>query len=274
MNQIFDFSRFWRFFKFDMTRTVRSNFIKLVSFVVSPVCAFIVYGFMSLILGNGWTNVGVITRLPFFLIVSVIFFIFYSANCYGFLTEKNAGSSWLMIPASVTEKYVTMLLNVLVVAPVVYLVLTLALDWIYSVIFSDGSGSIVAYLFSSFGEATNIISATNLSPLKISRASVYAMVQPSSWTPLLAFMLGGICFKKSKIAKTILCSFAFLMIFSTVMSLVFGIISDGTFDFLDGWMDNPRTGEILINAVIFAITAVPCIALAVAVYFRLKTIKH
>lgn len=273
MNQIFDFGRFWRFFKFDMTRTVRSNFTRLVSFIVTPVCAYIVYGFMSMILGNGWTNVGVVTRLSLFSVVSVIFFIYYSANCYGFLTEKNAGSQWLMIPASVTEKYVTMLLNVLIVAPVVYLVLTLSLDWIYSVVFSDGSGSIVSRLFSKFNSA-GALTKSDFSTVKISRASAYGMLQPTSWTPLLAFLLGGICFKKSKVAKTLLFSFAVLLVGSTVLAGFIQVLPEGTFDFLADWFDNPRKGEFLINAIIFLITAVPCIAFAVAVYFRLKTIKH
>lgn len=273
MNQIFDFGRFWKFFKYDMVRTFRANSTKLLSFVITPVSAYLIYGFVGMIFGEGWNNVGVIPRMTYFVIVSAIFFIYYSANCYGFLTDKKPGISWLMIPASVTEKYLTMLLNVLVVAPVVYLVLTLGLDWIYSAIFSDGSGSIVGFIASATDSQFASV-AGEFSPVKISRVSAYTMIQPTAWTPLIILLLGGISFKKNKVAKTILCYVAASIAFSIVLAGIINILPDGFFDSFIDWMDSPRKGEFLLNTIVFVFTAVPCVAFAVAVFFRLKNIKH
>lgn len=271
MNQVFDFGRFWRFFRYDLIRTYRSSSTKLLSFIISPVCLFLLFGLVRMVFGFGWVNFGLATRFTAFAIMSAAFFIYYSSNIYGFLTEKKAGTSWLMIPASVTEKYITMILNVLVVAPTVYLVSALLLDWVYSTVFSDGSGSILAVIFSSNGLEGL---AKSFDPIQVSRTSLYAMIQPSVWSPLLMFLLGGICFKRNKVAKTLLCYFAASIAFSFIIAGIINIFDGSTFATLIDWLDNPKHGEFMLNAVIFTMTAVPCIALAVAVFFRLKTIKH
>jgi len=276
MNQIFNFNRFWNFFKYDTLRSSRSNATKLFSFIVAPVCAWIISGLIGFIFFSNWTVVGQTGRTIAFCIESAIFFIYYSANAYGFLTEKQEGTSWIMIPASVTEKYVTMLLNVLIIAPYVFIVGTLGLDFLYSVIVPNSGGAVIGFLKDAIAAPAALAEtlSADVSPVSMSKFSIYSMIVPSSWTGSLVFLLGGICFKKSKIAKTILCYIAASIILSSITAGITTMLPSGSFENLLNLIDSPHKGAFLVNTLIFFMTAVPCIAFAVAVFFRVKTIKH
>ena len=53
---------------------------------------------------------------------------------YGYLTEKKAGSNWLMVPASKAEKFVSMLLMVCIVIPLLFFVVYMVLDGFLSLV--------------------------------------------------------------------------------------------------------------------------------------------
>ena len=134
MNETFQLRRFWQYFRFDFMQVMRSHGRPLLLFAGLGLFYFLVQGLLSLSFSGTWSYPGHAVRIGMFIVVCTVMEL-YIARIYGHLTDRKAGSAWLLVPASRLEKYISMLLMVLVVIPVCVWAIYLAVDALLVLVF-------------------------------------------------------------------------------------------------------------------------------------------
>lgn len=271
MNKIFSLKRFGRYFTFDLKNAVNNFGLLLLIMCCLPVILLIGSVLLSIIFGGGVSIPSLPERISLFSIALLIMMIVSPVKLYGGLTEKKYGSSWLLIPASRLEKFISMLLICLIVVPVAYLIVYLGVDGILSLLIKDYSPAIIGSdamkTFMSFHIPEDI-------PFEmVGGSSLYFF--GSMAATILVFLLGGLCFKKGKVGKTILALFIIMMVVGIITFIIF-VKSPEHFESLierADVMDPERIASSIsiwswiLNILFFG-------GLGTAIYFRLKTLKH
>ena len=132
MNKIFSLKRFGRYFTFDLKNAVNNFGLWLLIMCCLPVMLLIIKSLLSIVFGGGMA----LPSLKESMFLFALFFMMIASpvKLYGGLTDKKYGSSWLLIPASRVEKFISMLLICLIVVPVAYLIVYLGVDGILSLL--------------------------------------------------------------------------------------------------------------------------------------------
>ncbi len=209
INEIFSFRRFAKCLKFDLINAMSRYGITLA---VLSFLGVIVWLFSELIT---FLYSKAASEEDFYLtLVSSIFLFFFAmiiisfgmpSSLYGHITDKRKGSSFIMLPASAEEKFLSMIIVCLVIIPCVFLVVYLSCDALISVL--DGNYESTTELFfppeiyvgeSGFG-------------MSVVSTYLFFAVQIS------VFLLGALWFKKHKIIFTILSCLALSIVFSSVL---------------------------------------------------------
>ena len=104
-NDIFNFSRFGKYFASDI-RTCRSNFgLSLLTIaLLFPVATYFITTVFNFVINSVWDGPDMGLRVFVFVVALLCMIITMPVKCYGRITEKQYGSSWLMLPASRLEK--------------------------------------------------------------------------------------------------------------------------------------------------------------------------
>ena len=276
MKDIFNIRRFGKYFVSDL-RGAAANFgLSLVLLACSGIIVYLFMGFFSLITSGTWDGSGMAIRFATLAISYVVLMISMPPKCYGHLTDKRAGSAWLMIPASTLEKCLSMVLITTLVIPVIFFGLHCGLDAILCAIDPNCGDSFVAIM-------GTIPSLLDEIPESAVAEFVPDMMRPYSFIDdhvygILVFLLGAICFKKNKSAKTILCLIGLSMGVSMIVSPVvlhsmvsmagsLAEISDPSVIFNSPLFNNLKVFDTVSDLVLMA-------GLLVAVYFRVRTLKH
>lgn len=261
MSNFFDINRFGKYLCYDMRRAYKSYGLSILSFGLVPVICFIFFELYNLIFSGhffGFQYVGIITIATALIIAAMAI----PTRLYGPVTDKRFGTDYLLLPVSTFEKWLSMMLILCVILPVV----------LFGLLFLSDSllGWILPNLY------TNIlthISSVDMIPEEISSMS-FPLLFVLNWIHnLLFFNLGAIYFKKSKIAKSILVSLLLSMILTTFLSLGNNnILSIETFI-----KDNYSTAELALRSVSNFVLIFEALMIAVLMglsYWRLKTIKQ
>ena len=267
MNNVFDFSRFGQYFLYDMRRAKNNYLVSLLVMGLMPIAIFIIFQFFSLITGNGVTELPDEVKICAVCIAIFAVMLGAGAKIYGSITEKRAGSDFLMLPASTLEKWLSMVLIVCIVLPIVLFVLLFVSDGIMGLLFPN-----------SYGDRIFESDFTNGLIKGISGEEGFYFNLPAclflNWCEsLLIFTLGAVCFKKAKVAKTLLCMMAFSMIISPLMVLIFGRTNIDT----DWLMERFNDADSIINTINWALSILYTLViggLLAGLYFRLRTLKH
>ncbi len=133
MNETFNFKRFFTYFKYDLKQMWRNHAKAAILIGGSGAILYILWVLFGLVFTQQWHGAPFIARVVMLVVAFAILEI-YQARTYGLLTDKKAGSNWLMIPASKTEKFVSMLLVTLVVIPILFFAVYLVLDGFLSLV--------------------------------------------------------------------------------------------------------------------------------------------
>ena len=141
MSNIFDIKRFWNFLLYDLRRARNNYALSMLLLGLTPVILYMIIQFFSLIFGNGVAEIPDSLKIMVMAVSCVIIILGFGSKVYGQLTEKRAGSDYLMIPASTTEKWISLFLVTCVAAPVVLGVLLLASDGLMSLLFPNSYGT-------------------------------------------------------------------------------------------------------------------------------------
>lgn len=271
MNKIFNLKRFGRYFSFDLKNAVNNFGLSLLIMCCLPIILLIIRVLLSIIFGGGVSIPSLPERISLFSIALLIMMIASPVKLYGGLTDKRYGSSWLLIPASGVEKFVSMLLICLVVVPAAYLIVYLGVDGLLSLLIKDYSPAIIGSdaikSFATFDIPEDLPIEMVGGPSLYFYGFVVATI--------LTFLLGGLCFKKGKVGKTILVLFLIMMVVSTIISIVV-IKSPEHFEALMERADEMAPEKIAasINTWSWILNILLYGGLGTAIYFRLKTLKH
>ena len=266
MNNIFDIKRFGNYFLYDL-RNAKNNYgISLLICGTLPIIVFVFAQLLSLIFQQQFMEMQMIPKLMQLGIAYTIVLLGAGAKIYGNLTEKRAGSNFLMLPASTLEKWLSMVLIVCIVLPAALLALQLGSDALMSLLFPNHYGDRVLELDFLQGFKDGLID----NGINIKFELLFFLDWVGS---ILVFVLGALCFKKSKVGKTILCLFAFSTVFSTIAMILVGHSGPTFISFFD-FEATPIEAVKTFNWFMSIYFIVVIGGLLGGIYYRLRTLKH
>lgn len=252
MNKIFSFRRFSEFLLYELKNFKSRHLNEVLLLGLIPLMMGLITIALTLFRGDSVEYADFSSARSLILVMTLIIPLLFPAKVYGFLTEKKAGGDWALIPASQAEKYLCMLVILLLVVPAAIVLLLFCSD------------SILATAFPlAYGEGV-IVSMLREIPASFLSLALAGFVNTN-----LVFLLGALCFKKAKVAKTVLSCFLVSALL-TLLGMFFGIekLSDGMMRaFLEFDIENIN---IWANIYIFGFMAL----FAAAVFFRLRNIKY
>ena len=266
MNNIFDIKRFGDYFLYDLRRAKNNYGLSLLLMGLIPVILYIAYLLISLLNGNGVGTIPEAMKYSGIVLVWFVVILGAGAKIYGTLTEKRAGTDFLLLPVSTTEKWLSMSLMVCVVLPLALSALLLASDGLMSLVFPNSYGSSLLSLHT----ADSLSGILEEEGVKFNLPAILFF----NWcVNVLTFTLGAVCFKKAKVAKTIFCLFGISIVLSMLSFLILGT---GHFDFeqIAAWFDSPDKAASFLNWMLSILYFLLIGGLLTGLWFRLRTLKH
>lgn len=286
-NDIFNFRRFGKYFASDLRNCASNYWLSMLLISLMGVIIYVGTVVMGLAFTGEWGGPDKSFRIFVFGVCMFVLMTTMPVKCYGRITEKKYGTSWLMIPASTFEKVLSMILMTVFVAP-------LACSGVYL-----GTDAVICSLDKTCGAAiipslqelrSFFITTVNTdADMEMFPALAHFIKQISNpWLYvddiiglLLWFLAGAIVFKSGKTAKSILAFMGLSIVISMALT-----------PFMSGYMkemvmratvmDSPEAVERLfkmgiiehaalidtINDTVFNLAMLTCI------FFRIKTLKH
>ena len=282
-------NRFGRYLVTDIKNAIARYGISFLIMATISLTSYLLVGFFATIVGAGWYSLEVEPRTIIMGITLIVLTITAPAKIFGFVTDKKEGSSFLMIPASSLEKTLSMIIVCCVIVPFAFFAVYMSLDQILCLIDSRCGDSIViavnngqTLLNEAFHKAS--LESQNIIPDYSSFSSVWMYLDDLA-QGFLIFLLGALLFKSSKPAKTIGC----LILLSIALSMIVTpIITHGAMEkFKEAAANSNMTPEELFNMFPFiswsmkhavlmdwVSDTIVNIGLAIAIYFRVRKIKH
>lgn len=259
MNKSFNCKRFWTYFKYDLVQMWRNNGRAVLVIGGLGLITYVVFVLGSLFFApHVWQAPSMSVRFTMFQCSLFALYLFQTRS-YGYLTDKRAGSSWLMLPVSTCEKYLSMMLICLVVLPFGFLVAQLGIDALLVLADPTCKGSLLVDGIRSVSDAVNMPDTDNALILPPAILS-YVL---GLFCGLTYFLLGGLVFKKWKITGSVAVLFGVML----VSMFVLGLVTQP-----DGFWEMDKIRTLLWG--ITGCTALVWVALMACVYFRIKNLKH
>lgn len=284
-NEVFSWNRFWNYFKFDFSRMWRTHTKAAIFIGFSGVIFYLIYGLISMVAAFSWSSPHIAIRMMV-MMMAFLALVFYQTRTYGYLTEKKAGTAWLMIPASITEKFVSMMIMSLIVIPAAFFAVFLASDALLTLIdptmtdsIFGGTGALLSEAGSEIGlENGKVVLAEDGMEFTFSLAPLIYGTVMQYINNILLFVLCGICFKKFKVAGGIGIIFA-LSIISTIAAALFIPSFESWAMEVDTLSSTEQIGKVtdFVNGAFtwcnIASTLVAA-GLGAGIWYRLRTISH
>lgn len=262
MKEIFDFKRFGKYFVSDLRSCAANYGYSLTLICLMGVIIYVGTVSMGLLFNGSWGGPEMGFRSSVFCFSMFVLAVTMPVKCYGRLTEKRAGSEWLMIPASKLEKYLSMVLITVAAVPVSGLVYC-GLDAVICALDPTCGSSIFALLLQP-GSSEVLMAPTwqNLnSGISIS----------------LSFLLGAIFFKNGKTVKTFLVLFA---LGTVMMTIIFSIVFNGV-NMSELVGNENLANDIVSNSLLGNYKFIPALCCTVSyaflmtgIFLRIKTLEH
>lgn len=288
MKDIFDFKRFGKYFVSDFKGCVANYGLSLItiSMLLYLICYVVTVSF-GLIMNQGWEGLGLGTRATLFVIAMITLVITMPVKCYGKITEKQSGSFFLTLPVSRLEKFVSMLLMTIVVAPVIGTALYLGLDALVCLFDKTCGNNLVseiqdlATIIMNIPEEAAMEAALGEIPENVAKfikeiTCPWLYVDDMIGTSLI-FLLGAVFFKKGKTVKTIMACIALAIAASIIATPIMAPWTNELFDMMDnGNFDGIFNFGIFRHAALIDTLndTLVNIALLIGIWFRIKTLKH
>ena len=288
-NDVLNMNRFGRYLVTDVKNAIARYGISFLIMATVSLTSYLLVGFFAAIVGTGWYSLEVAPRTVIMGITLIVLTITAPAKIFGFITDKKEGSSFLMIPASSLEKTLSMIIVSCVIVPFAFFAVYLSLDQILCLIDGRCGDSLILAINNGQTFLTEYFHNINVeTDYYIPDYSAFS----SPWLyaddlaqGFLIFLLGALLFKSSKPAKTIGC----LILLSIALSMIITpIITHGAMEkFKEASANGNLTPEELFDMFPFISWSVKHavlmdwisdtlvnVGLAIAIYFRVRKIKH
>ncbi len=194
MKETFDIVRFGKYLLTDIKSLFIRRGISLVGFSLAGIAANIVVLLFNLALGDEYSAWDVTTRTVLFFCCCAFATILVPVRQYGIITDKRKGAEYLLLPASLLEKFLSLVIVSVVVIPVFFCVAYIGADGLWSLLDKTYDETLFAFL----------IQENNLPLIKFNFDELSFLAYDDIASFILVFVLGGLFFKKSKIGKTFL----------------------------------------------------------------------
>lgn len=212
-SETFSLSRFGEYFILDLRNCIRKVGLTTLVCGLIPLIMFVMVAAANFAIGDSsvWTIDNAVKDMVT-AVTSILYFLLIPISCYGMLTDKSAGSASMMLPASHTEKYASMVINCLIILPLAFAALYFATD------------AALWALFPERYEDTVFVDLVRRTGLTRFGSSPTVMTMLSSffmpWMVSAAGLAGALLFKRGKGAKTFAVSaISFILLVSIVGSL-------------------------------------------------------
>ena len=275
MNNSFSFSRFGKYFKYDFKRWISAVGLPVLITALMPVILYTIIMIYGLVFRDGFESPGITTRAIVAFLAVAVLVISYPAGMYGFVTDKKAGSMFLMLPVSTAEKFASMILNTVVVLPVLFGAVYFISDAVICMLDPTCGGT----LFASASDMLKYVfrgAWAKEVPVYVSMYSVLANLV----SYLLFFLLGAVLFRKHKKVYPILILIGIQMFLSLLVGVAIaaGLVSPEFLGRLSAkFIDHTNAiGNCMtaFNVFSFCWDTLVVAGLGTAVFFRLKSLKQ
>jgi len=263
-SETFNGSRFWNYFKYDLVQMWRNHMKAALGISLAGLVLYVAVISWNLVFHQTWQAPGFDGRM----IIAFLAFCaleFYQTRTYGYLTEKKAGSAWLMVPASGVEKWVSMLIMTLIIIPVLFCVVYLGVDWLLCLVDHTSGAS----LLSSFYDGVSKLGTIEAADLPFSIGSLIWLMIAGFCFNFLYWLLCGICFKRFKIIWGIAIAFAGSLLISIIGGSALALNED-SLELMAQESVDATTGFMWLSGILTA----AAVCLAGGILYRIKTIKH
>lgn len=273
-NEVFSFKRFWTYFKYDLVQLYRRHAKAALLFAGSGLILYVAWIAGSLVFDHCWSAPNIGARVVVAML-SAAALEFYYAYLYGFVTDRRKGSSYLMIPASKTEKFVSILLNALIVVPVAFIAVQLGVDALLCLLdptmegtMAGGGYDVVAGLMERLADEEDLLL------LRSSMSTAFILSLLSFAFNYLYFLLCGMCFRKSKIVGAVAIVIGVTFVLSLCSGLFIGPLTEWAmnFDFDDVYEAQTFARGLLRGMTI--VEGFMVLGIGWGIFHRLKTLKH
>ena len=278
MNNVFDIKRFWKYLCWDVRNAYNNFGLSLLICALLPAIAFVLTFLGTLVFNPSRFAVTEITMLigdstKIVMIFTAILItgIVFPARQYGSLTDRKAGSTWLMLPASTLEKFLSILLVTCVVVPLCLAVMLYAFDAVMSLVPYYGQRAF-PLIIDTVRSAMDNLQASDVSV----DVNLPYIIYLGFCKFILVYTLGALFFRKHKIAKTILVLIGLSFVMTALLSV--GFFHGMTFTSYDveayfASLDVDKL-PVYFNVVLNVANLLVFALLDLGIYFRIKTLKH
>jgi hypothetical protein len=271
MSNTFNIKRFGRYWVYDLKMAWKRYGYGFLFISLFPIVFYILGALFHVIFGSGhnlsdYHGIDFDVRITTFIIAWYILVMTFPRSVYGHVTNKEIGSAWLMLPASRLEKFISMMVNCLLIIPIVFTALYLGSDAMMTAI-EPQMGKPIALAAIHYNKGI-IDGAMAVDSIQISSFALIVLVLISIIQEMAIFLTGAVYFKRHKILMTILVLLGLYIILIWIITTlstqnIIGadqITAQGFADFLN-WIINIWTVLIL------AVTGT-------MIWFRLKKLQH
>lgn len=259
MSEVFNWKRFSKWYLHDWKNIWKNYKINLLLTGLMPFSLFLVFGFVTMCFTGEWHLPDTFWRIMMFVVAGAIFIMSFPAMSYGNITDKKIGAQWILLPASREEKFISMMLNTLLLTPVLFLSMYACADALLSFL-GLAEGKTLYALFTEFNNDRVYIDI-NVKLFIFFSISIYALV----------FLVGAVYFKKRKVSGTVLALFILQIIVSSLLGL-FVMFPGMTYE--DIFFAHRENIELAINIFIYIAILFHYLILGGLVFVKLKTIKY
>ena len=275
MSNTFNFSRFGKYFVYDLKRQWKNIGMLMLIFSLFPIIFYMIYMFFAAMFDGGLMKIFIGleidgpaggTRFGVFAVMSTIFVMLFPSRAYGEITNKEKGSEWLMLPASRLEKFTSMMLISLIVIPLVYVVVYFLSDAFVCLLDKSCGDSLMSFRINKeIGSSDFVIPANG-----------FWILASSIVGNAIVFLLGGLIFKKWKVVGTVLVLFALQMVFSGLLS---AFITNADLEWWGNWfadwtIRHADSIDIWLNAFINLWLLLILAICGTWSWFRIKRLQH
>lgn len=275
MSNTFNFSRFRKYFVYDLKRQWKNIGMLMLIFALFPIIFYMIYMFFAAMFDGGLMKIFIGleidgpaggTRFGVFAVMSTIFVMLFPSRAYGEITNKEKGSEWLMLPASRLEKFTSMMLISLIVIPLVYVVVYFLSDAFVCLLDKSCGDSLMSFRINKeIGSSDFVIPANG-----------FWILASSIVGNAIVFLLGGLIFKKWKVVGTVLVLFALQMVFSGLLSV---FITNADLEWWGNWfadwtIRHADSIDIWLNAFINLWLLLILAICGTWSWFRIKRLQH
>lgn len=200
-NNIFSFDRFFKVLKYDLRFRVIGFALLFIVLLIS------VHLFYFLFYNMGELRIVERVQIIQFLLFCCSFIAPF--KIYKEFRSRHGQASFIMLPASIFEKFASMFVISLMLVPIAFLLMSLALDYFAVLLFSNMGHDGFFLRYEGF-----------ISPADID----FSLCCPVIFTLVSAAIFGNVIFKKRAVAKTMLCVIAMAYILSEAVTLITNFI--------------------------------------------------